>query len=124
MLGSRMASGSLGNGMLEPFTVIIDYPRERIAFLRREELELSQQDLDRHTGTFGTCEVRRTGERLLLRLGESTPEHELVAETETRFRMRYGLGHCRFVQDRAGDTTDLILTQRGRAQVRLHRRKR
>jgi len=35
--------------------------------------------------------------------------------------MRYGLGACRFVQNRSGETTDVILTQRDGARVRLRR---
>ena len=129
MLGSRMASGSLGNALLEPFTVILDYPRERVAFLRREEHALSERDLDSHAGTYATgeqtaCDVRRAGDRLLLRLSQHDRDHELVAETETRFRLRYGFGRCRFVQNRAGETTDVILTQRGHPKLRLRRRER
>lgn len=126
MLGSEIASGSFGNSLLAPFTVIIDYPQQRIAWLRREELRVGERELDRHAGIYAGrdqpgCEIRRRGERLLLRLGETEREHELVAETDTRFRMRYGLGRCRFVQDRSGETTDVILTHRGGERMRLRR---
>lgn len=127
MLGSRLASGSLGAAMLDRFTVILDYPGARIALLPHEPLLVGSDVLDAHCGTYGTageiqCVVRAKADQLLLEVDGWAPAQELIAENELDYRLPYGLGRCSFVRNRHGQTTHLRLARAEYAEVRLSRR--
>jgi hypothetical protein len=126
MLGSDIAAGSIGCALLEPFTVLLDYPRRRLALLPYDELRLSDADLDGHVGDYRgpegeTWTVLRDGTRLRLQRPERPPDRELIADSATGFRLAYGLGRCEFVRDGSGATTHLVLVEAGQPQVRLPR---
>ena len=122
VLGSEIGAGSVGTGVLQPFTLMLDYPGQRVAMLERDAYPLEPDQLAVLIANYGpspSVSVGIADGRLYLRDGEQ--EHLLIPGAEGRFYLGFGSGRCEFERDAGGRVTHLTLRWAGRPVKRLRR---